>query len=320
MLFYTQTFLIFFIVLLLFLFAFSGQTSRKLILLIASWIFYMWWNAAFILLLLFSTVLDYVVGLLLGRETRPRQRKMLLAFSITIQLGLLGYFKYAGLFSRTTFNLLQDIGLSGPHAAWQVLLPVGISFYTFQTMSYTIDVYREKLQPTRSFLDFALFIAFFPHLVAGPIIRAAVFLPQLKRRIIVSFDAYAVYLILRGMAKKVLIADNISSFPNAVFADPSRFTSVAIWVAVVAFAVQIYCDFSGYSDIAIGILRVFGFQVPLNFDRPYFARSPSDFWRRWHISLSTWLREYLYIPLGGNRHGRLRSYLNLMATMLIGGL
>jgi len=297
-----------------------GGTGRKVVLLVASYIFYMWWNPAFILLLFFSTVLDYFVGIFIGASDDDLRRKRLLLLSVGIQLGLLAYFKYAGLFTGTLLGLAHDAGFAYSWRKLDVLLPVGISFYTFQTLSYTIDVYRRKLEPTHSFLDFALFIAFFPHLVAGPIIRAAVLLPQLQRRITVRFDSYALFLIMRGLGKKVLIADNIASFPNAIFADPRGWSSIVIWIAVIAFAVQIYCDFSGYSDIAIGILRVLGFDIPKNFDRPYFASSPADFWRRWHISLSTWLREYLYIPLGGNRGGTWKTCRNLMITMTLGGL
>jgi len=189
-------------------------------------------------------------------------------------------------------------------------VPLGISFYTFHSISYIVDVYRGDLRACRSPLDYALFIAFFPELVAGPIVRGGQFLPQLEREIAVRIDEFAVLRVTRGLAKKVLFADNVAVFVNAVFADPARWPSIVIWIATIGFAVQIYCDFSGYTDIAIGLAHVFGFDLPINFDRPYLARNPRDFWRRWHISLSSWLHDYLYIPIGRN----------IMITMLLGGL
>jgi len=189
-------------------------------------------------------------------------------------------------------------------------VPLGISFYTFHSISYIVDVYRGQLRACRSPLDYALFIAFFPELVAGPIVRGGQFLPQLERDVVIRIDEFAVLRVMRGLAKKVLIADNVAVFVNAIFADPSQWPSVVIWIATIGFAVQIYCDFSGYTDIAIGLAHVFGFDLPVNFDRPYFARNPRDFWRRWHISLSSWLRDYLYLPIGRK----------LMITMLLGGL
>ena len=213
--------------------------------------------------------------------------------------------------------------MMGSEPSWvslNITLPVGISFYTFQTLSYTIDLYRRKIDATNKPIDFALFVAFFPQLVAGPIVRAAVFLPQLNRDIKISCDQRTFFLILRGFAKKLLVADNLALLIDQVFASPGAWPSVIIWIAAIAFAIQIYCDFSGYSDIAIGIARILGFKLPLNFDHPYTARNPSDFWKRWHISLSSWLRDYLYISLGGNRRGALQTYRNLMLTMLLGGL
>ncbi|MDG1462086.1 MAG: MBOAT family O-acyltransferase, partial [Gammaproteobacteria bacterium] len=198
--------------------------------------------------------------------------------------------------------------------------PVGISFYTFQTMSYTIDIYRKEIKATKNPLDFALFVAFFPQLVAGPIVRAATFLPQLTKDVRISCDQTTFFLIIRGLAKKVLIADNLAIFIDPVFSSPGSWPSIIIWLATIAFAIQIYCDFSGYSDIAIGIARILGFTLPQNFNHPYSARNPSDFWERWHISLSSWLRDYLYISLGGNRGSAMATYRNLMLTMLLGGL
>ena len=222
----------------------------------------------------------------------------------------------------STSNLLFIMKLAGRDPGWvdlNIILPVGISFYTFQTLSYTFDVYARRLPASRSPLDFALFVSFFPQLVAGPIVRAATFLAQLERPTNLRIDRVAFFLILRGLAKKVLFADNIAVFPDAIFADPSGWSSTVIVLATVAFSVQIYCDFSGYSDMAIGIGRVLGFDLPQNFARPYFARSPRQFWSRWHISLSTWLRDYVYIPMGGSRSGEWNTRRNLMLTMLLGG-
>ena len=320
MLFYTPVFLGFFLLLLAVLALVQSNTQRKVVLLLASYTFYMWWNPAFILLIVFSTAVDYIVGGLLRGETTLRRRRLYLAASICANLGLLGTFKYLGLFVESARYVAA---ISGYEPSWQtinIILPVGISFYTFQSMSYSIDVYRKVIPPTEHPLDFALFVAFFPQLVAGPIVRAADFLPQLEKRTAVACDQTTLFLILRGLAKKVLIADNVALFVDAVFVDVSQWPSLIIWLATVAFAVQIYCDFSGYSDIAIGVSRVLGFKLPVNFDHPYFARNPSSFWRRWHISLSSWLRDYLYIGLGGNRGGWAMTYRNLMITMVIGGL
>jgi D-alanyl-lipoteichoic acid acyltransferase DltB (MBOAT superfamily) len=320
MLFYTPEFLVFSIILLGTLGIVHRDTPRKVVLLVASYIFYMWWNPVFIVLIMFSTGVNYLVGLGLAVEPRQSKRKLLLATSIVANLGILGIFKYGGFFSANTLVLLRLLGFDVHWTTLQIVLPVGISFYTFQAMSYTIDLYRGRIPVTRSPLDFALFVAFFPQLVAGPIVRAADFIPQLRKPIRLYCDQQTLFLVLRGLAKKVLIADNVAVLADAIFEDPTIWPSAVIWFATVCFAVQIYCDFSGYSDIAIGVGRILGFRIPLNFNYPYFARNPSDFWRRWHISLSSWLRDYLYIPLGGSRSGGARTYRNLMITMLLGGL
>jgi alginate O-acetyltransferase complex protein AlgI len=320
MLFYTPEFLIFSLVLLATLAVFHRDTPRKIILLLFSYFFYMWWNPAFIFLILFATGVNYFVGLGLARTEDDSKRKILLASGLIASLGLLAYFKYAGFLSENLLYLMREMGGDIHWTSLEVTLPVGISFYTFQTLSYTIDVYRKQIPETRSALDFALFVAFFPQLVAGPIVRAADFLPQLMRPIRVGLDQAGFFLILRGLAKKILIADNIASLADHIFETPEAFPSFIIWIGAVCFAIQIYCDFSGYSDIAIGISRGLGFHLPDNFDHPYVAQNPSDFWRRWHISLSSWLRDYLYISMGGNRSGNARTYFNLMMTMLLGGL
>ena len=297
-----------------------GDTARKLVLLLASYVFYMWWNPIFVLPLLATTAIDYQVGRILENEERPRRRRSLLVFSLVANLGLLAYFKYYDFFVVNITAAAAAMGFDFSPALAHLILPVGISFYTFHSMSYTIDVYRREIPVCRSPLRFALFITFFPVLVAGPILRAKQFLPQLEGKVRLQLTPEIVMLIVRGLAKKVLVADNIAPFVDAIFEQPESWPSVIIWIATIAFAVQIYCDFSGYSDIARGLARVFGYEIPLNFDRPYFAQNPSDFWRRWHISLSTWLRDYLYIPLGGNRGGGLATYRNLIITMLLGGL
>ena len=320
MLFHTVEFVVF-ISTLLGLFSLTrGDEPRKVLLLISSYVFYMWWNPAFVLLIVASTVVDYVVGRRMAWEDDPGRRRSLLVVSLTANLGLLAIFKYAN-FAAGSIKLA--LGWIGPEPTWaplDILLPVGISFYTFQTLSYTIDLYRRAIPASKSPLDFALFVAFFPQLVAGPIVRAADFLPQLRLPIQLAYHRESFFLVMRGIAKKVLIADNVGIFVNAIFEDPERWPSLIIWVATIAFAIQIYCDFSGYSDIAIGIARFLGFELPKNFDHPYFARNPAEFWRKWHISLSSWLRDYLYISAGGNRGGDLRTARNLMLTMLLGGL
>ena len=321
MLFHTPEFLVFLLGLLAVLGITRQAAGRKVVLLLASYCFYMWWNPAFVLLILFSTCVDYAIGRRIAiNHTADAPRRGWLVLSLVSNLGMLAYFKYAGLFSASCLYLLQAAGHEPSWVVIHVTLPVGISFYTFQTLSYTIDVYRGRIPATRSPLDFALFVAFFPQLVAGPIVRAADFLPQLKQQIQLRFDAASFWLIAKGLFKKAIVADNLAPFVDAVFQDPEAWPSAVIWMATLAFSAQIYCDFSGYTDIAIGLAGMLGFRLPKNFDHPYFAASPAGFWRRWHISLSTWLRDYLYIPLGGNRRGRWLSHRNVLLTMLLGGL
>ncbi len=295
--------------------------GRNLLLVCASYYFYGCWDWRFLFLLLISTIVDYACGLLLDTAQTSRSRRLILTVSLLTNLGILGFFKYYNFFIDSAMEGLRSLGFS-PHAyTLAVILPVGISFYTFQTLGYTIDRYRGVLPPERSFLAFALYVSFFPQLVAGPIERAAQLLPQFGRPSIITWDRVytGFYLICWGLFKKVVLADNVADVADAVFADAAP-SGPAVAVGVYAFAIQIYCDFSGYTDIARGAARCMGFDLMVNFNHPYFAVSPSDFWRRWHISLSTWLRDYLYIPLGGNRHGSIRTYVNLMATMLLGGL
>jgi len=293
---------------------------RYAFLLAASYFFYSCWNANYLLLLIFSTVLDFTLGRLIHLEQRKSLRKLYLLLSLSGNLGVLGVFKYGNFFID---NITETLPFLGDIPRLEVLLPVGISFYTFQTLSYTIDIYRRKLEPHDSFLGFALFVSFFPQLVAGPIVRASQFLPQLgKMPVITSADAsHGFFLIARGLFKKVIIADYLAiHIVDQVFSAPGAYGSPTILIAVYAYAFQIYGDFSGYSDIAIGCGRLLGFKLPKNFDSPYVATDLRDFWRRWHISLSSWLRDYLYIPLGGSKRGQRATYINLTLTMLLGGL
>ncbi|MEZ6120861.1 MAG: MBOAT family O-acyltransferase [Pirellulaceae bacterium] len=291
-------------------------------LLVASYVFYGFWDWRFLGLILLSTVVDYAAGLGIARSNNKGIRQVWLWTSICTNLGLLGFFKYFGFFVENALKLSASLGVELDSKLPSILLPVGISFYTFQTMSYTIDIYRGKLQPTRNILDFALFVAFFPQLVAGPIERACVLLPQLirPRRLSRQQLEEGSWLILTGFYLKCVLADNLTPFTEAVFGNPEQATGFSIVVGIYAAAFQIYGDFAGYSRIAIGVSKLLGIDLMANFDRPYLAISPSDFWKRWHISLSTWLRDYLYIPLGGNRGGSLQVYRNLMITMLLGGL
>ena len=300
----------------------ESNRARKVWLLIASYAFYAAWDWRFLSLILVSTLVDYLVGLALGGEERVTRRRFLLGVSLVVNLGLLGYFKYAGFFVDSAQDLLAFLGFEASRSSLEIVLPVGISFYTFQTLSYTIDVFRRELTPTRDLLDLALFVAFFPQLVAGPIVRAAHFLPQLERAARWADIRVRSHLVLflSGFIKKACIADNVAPAVDAWFAAPESYGSGAAWIAVLLFAIQIYCDFSGYSDMAIASAGLLGFDLGENFRHPYVAASPREFWQRWHISLSTWLRDYLYIPLGGNRGGAAATYRNLMLTMVIGGL
>jgi len=322
MLFTEPLFLLFFPAVLAGAWWLSSHRHRKLWLLAASYLFYGAWDWRFLSLIAASTLVDYGVGRALERTERHRGRRALLVVSLVLNLGLLGVFKYYGFFVESAQGLLTALGMSVATRVPEIVLPVGISFYTFQTLSYTIDVYRGRLEPVRSLTDFALFVSFFPQLVAGPIVRASDFLPQLDRRPRWADVAVRRHLtlFLIGFVKKACLADNVAPVVDRVFADPGFWTSSAIWTAVLLYAVQIYCDFSGYTDMAIACAGLLGFRLERNFDFPYVARSVTDFWRRWHISLSGWLRDYLYIPLGGSRGGRLATYRNLMVTMLLGGL
>lgn len=294
--------------------------QQNLWLLAASYLFYGWWDWRFLGLMVLSTVVDYTIGRAMPTSGR---RGALLAISIAVNLSILGTFKYFDFFIGSADQLLQWFGSDQSMPTLRLILPLGISFYTFQTMSYTIDVYRGVLQPERNLLRFALFVSFFPQLVAGPIERATHLLPQVQLpRAFPGPDAIrsGCLLILLGLFKKVAIADALAPSVESVFSDAGTDSGLTLLVGVYAFAIQIYADFSGYTDIARGVARLLGFDLMQNFRQPYLSTSVTEFWHRWHISLSTWLRDYLYIPLGGNRSGPRRTTVNLMATMLLGGL
>jgi alginate O-acetyltransferase complex protein AlgI len=300
-----------------------GHRAQNRLLLAASYFFYGCWDWRFLGLIAVSTVVDFVVAIELDRRTHPQVRRGLLGGSIGVNLGLLAFFKYFGFFAQELNGLLGTIGLPVLMPSLDIVLPVGISFYTFQTMSYTIDVYRRQLPAARNLLDFALYVSFFPQLVAGPIERATRLLPQVfhPRAHHRGDFAEGLFHVLTGLFKKVFVADTLAMVVNAVFATPtSELTGAEVLIGVYAFAFQIYGDFSGYSSMARGVAKWLGFDLMDNFRRPYFAETPSEFWQRWHISLSQWLRDYLYIPLGGNRGGTLLTFRNLMLTMLLGGL
>ncbi len=296
---------------------------QNYLLLVASYLFYGLWDWRFLSLLFASTTIDYFVAISLEQARSEQSRKRIMLLSILVNLGILGTFKYFGFFVSEFDALMQSLGISVSLPVLNIILPVGISFYTFQSMSYTIDVYRKELRATHNFLDFMLFVSFFPQLVAGPIERASKLLPQvLQPRVHRQGDfAEGLYLVLMGLFKKIVIADNLAPITNAIFSrDVATLTGAEVLIGVYAFAFQIYGDFAGYTDVARGTAKWLGFDLILNFRMPYFAVSPSDFWQRWHISLSSWLRDYLYIPLGGNRGSALFTYRNLMLTMLLGGL
>src|SRR2546429_7809122 len=298
--------------------------AQNCFLLLASYFFYGWWDWRFLLLMGTSTVVDFFVARGLDGFSQLRQRRALLILSLAVNFSFLGFFKYCNFFVDSFAQLAALLGLKGiPASLWQVLLPPGISFYTFQEVAYIVDVYHRKVEPAKSLVDYALFISLFPHLIAGPIQRPSHLLPQVQSPRIwdpaKAFDGLV--LILEGLFRKVVIADNCALIANAIFSGgfggPNTMT---VLLGTYAFAWQIYGDFSGYSSIARGSAQLFGFHFMVNFRQPYLAESLQDFWRRWHISLSTWLRDYLYIPLGGNRLGNVRTYINLMLTMLLGGL
>jgi D-alanyl-lipoteichoic acid acyltransferase DltB (MBOAT superfamily) len=301
----------------------ASHRWQNLLLLAASYVFYGYWDWRFLFLLAASTTVDFFAGLGLGRAKRPGIRRLYLTLSVLTNLGALGFFKYYDFFATEFARLLQSIGFQADVRLLGIILPVGISFYTFQSLSYTIDVYRRKVQPIHQLTDFALYVSFFPQLVAGPIERASRLLPQVQsiRRFDVRAASEGLILISCGLFKKLIVADNLAAIVNRAYSlPPADVSAPEILVGTYAFAFQIYADFSGYSDIARGLAKLLGFELMVNFKHPYVATNPAEFWHRWHISLSTWLRDYLYIPLGGSRSGPLMTYRNLLLTMLLGGL
>jgi len=295
--------------------------DQNLLIVVASYIFYGWWDWRFLGLILLSTVVDYSIGLLLAKEKREKKRKNLLWISILVNLGFLGFFKYFNFFLDNFISAFSFFGSTLDIRSLSIILPVGISFYTFQTLSYTIDVYKKKLEPTNDFIAFAAFVSFFPQLVAGPIERATNLLPQFFKK--KSFDHQnaidGMQQIVWGLFKKMVIADNCAVFVNAIFNNSEIYAGSTLVLGAIFFAFQIYCDFSGYSDIAIGTSRLFGFNLKQNFAFPYFSRDMAEFWRRWHISLSTWFRDYLYIPLGGSRGNTWKQIRNIFIIFLVSG-
>ncbi len=312
------------------------KTLRNAFLFLASLFFYWKTSGLFFLLLIFSTLADYFLGFRIYKSKSKGSKKFFVACSVIINLALLSYFKYSYFITDTVnslfhthfhvFNFLAywSDAITGSHFDVAAIgLPVGISFFTFQTISYSVDIYRNRLEPVRSLFDFGFYVSFFPQLVAGPIVRASEFIPQLYKRYHLTVEefGYALFLILNGLAKKVLIGDYLAvNLIDRVFTNPTGYTGFENIMALYGYSLQVYCDFSGYTDIAIGVALLLGFRLPKNFNSPYKADSVGNFWKRWHMSLSSWLRDYLYIPLGGNRKGSFRTNINLMLTMLLGGL
>lgn len=299
------------------------QLLRLSLVFVASCVFYMAWQPHYIVLLLAATLVDYTAARAMARASSQRIKRAWLVLSLAANLGLLGTFKYYNFFATATADLLASFGLHVQPAHLNVLLPIGISFYTFECLSYSIDVYRGKVEPTRSFLKFAFFVTYFPHLVAGPIVRPADLLPQLDKRPRLTTTAVGegLFLIATGLVKKVAVADYLAvNLVDRVFDAPSAYTALEVMLGLYGYTMQIYCDFSGYTDVARGSAKLFGLELPENFDRPYQASSPAEFWRRWHMTLSTWLRDYLYYPLGGSQVAPARAYFNLGLTMFLIGL
>jgi len=317
MIFSTATFLVFLAIVLAIVAVARSEQQRRIAVFVASLVFYGWWDWRFCFFLVAASTIDYRLALEIQRAPDLRAKRRWLALSLVSNLGLLAVFKYAAWLVRNV-NQLSGLDLAVP----DLPLPLGISFFTFQAMSYTIDVYRGAFNPTRRWFDFSFSMSFFPHLISGPIVRASHFMPQLAAEHPLTRDNLRAggELFAKGFLKKTLLADQLAVCADTVFADPAFFSSGTCWLAIAAYTGQIYYDFSGYTDMAIGLARMFGFEFPQNFDHPYLSRSITEFWRRWHISLSSWLRDYLYVSLGGNRRGRVRTYANLMITMLLGGL
>ncbi len=299
----------------------AGLRAQNFFVLVVSYLFYGWWDWRFLVLILFSSVIDFTSALKIEGSKDPLTRKRWMAMSLITNLGMLGFFKYFNFFVDSAADLLEVMGFQANVWSLRIILPVGISFYTFQALSYTIDVYRRELKATPNIVDFLAFVSFFPQLVAGPIERAAALLPQfyVRRKFELDKARDGMRQMLWGFAKKLVVADNLAPHVQQIYNDPGQFDGLTLLLGTVFFALQIYCDFSGYSDIAIGCARLFGFKLMRNFAFPYFSRDIGEFWRRWHISLSTWFRDYVYIPLGGNRVSKARQMVNSMITFTVSG-
>ncbi|GGG20752.1 alginate O-acetyltransferase [Dokdonia pacifica] len=297
-------------------------TLRNIVLLLASYVFYGWWDWRFLLLIVISSAVDFSVGKKIAATEKRTTRKAWLIVSLCVNIGLLAYFKYVNFFITSFIDGFRLLGAELDITPLSIILPVGISFYTFQTLSYTIDIYRKKIQPTENVLSFFTFVAFFPQLVAGPIERASHLLPQFQKTHLLVYEQVKSGLLLVGFGlfKKMVIADRAAVLVNTVYESPSDYKGLEVIIATILFAFQIYCDFSGYTDIARGTARMMGFDLMKNFNAPYFSRSITMFWHRWHISLSTWFRDYVYFPLGGNKKGHYRTYLNLFIVFVVSGL
>ncbi len=322
MLFNSITFVVFFLLIyVLYLFFQKDLDLQNYLLLIASYVFYSWLNWNILFLLLYLTVLNFLTGKLIYKAN-DKNKGLILGLSIFLSLITLFYFKYFNFFSQNAEHLLNIFGFHIKQVILNIALPIGISFYTFQKIGYTVDVYRNKIKPSSDFIQFALFGSFFPQLVAGPIERSSNLLPQIEKPRVIKLNYIdeGIFLILWGYFKKLVIADNLRFVSDQVFNDFLNYQGVDIILATFAFTIQIYCDFSGYTDIARGVAKLMGFDLMLNFNLPYFVKSPSEFWSKWHISLSTWFRDYLYIPLGGNKESKWKTFRNLMVTMFLGGL
>ena len=295
---------------------------QNTLILVSSYVFYGWWDYRFLSLIFLSTIVDYVIGLNIFNQSSKKKQKLLLWGSVLFNLSVLGFFKYYNFFIDSWVELFSSVGYE-IKSVWtlNIILPVGISFYTFQTMSYTIDIYRKKVEPTKDFISFASFVSFFPQLVAGPIERASNLLPQILKKREFQYEQVnqGLKLILWGMFKKVVIADSLAPIVDDIFSNYQDFGGGTLWLGAIYFSFQIYCDFSGYSDIAIGTSKLLGFELMSNFKFPYFSRNIGEFWRRWHISLSTWFRDYLYIPLGGSQEGKWKSIRNIFIIFLVSG-
>jgi alginate O-acetyltransferase complex protein AlgI len=318
MIFSSLQFFVFFVVLLTLLIVIKNDRARRWLLALGSLFFYGAWNPAFLPLLVGNAVVGWATGMLISDSASIKSRKHYLWWALFFFLGTLGYFKYALFFQD---NLRWFFGIE-EWAEWQIILPVGISFFTFQAISYVIDVYRGDIKPCRNLFTFLIYIAFFPQLIAGPIVRANEFLPQLVRRINIKRPNILIGLQIfgAGFLQKYLIADTLAFYVDPIFSNPELYSPATLWLGLISYTIQIFCDFSGYSLMAIGCARTLGFRLPENFRMPYLSQSITEFWRRWHMTLSRWLRDYLYVSLGGNRSGQRRTYVNLLLTMLLGGL